>query len=526
MKNLQNNIKNIPLQLKELFLFSIHTTLYMFLIVVYGFIYLIRKLSKRIKFLSKFESTLYRFLHVLDRPKPDTISRTELIGIAVKNMISKKNRFSVTVGGMTVGIAAIVFLVSIGYGLQSLVIDRVARLEEMKQTDVSVLPGSNLLINDDVLETFDNIAGVEYALPQIAVVGKVNYSNSSTDMAVYGVTKEYLDQSAVSPVVGVSFGSNELKTDIKAEKELVPFKPEQESFINENLITGDWVDLEGESDVEEELKVSRVIFPEKVRDREAVVNRSFLQVFSIEESEAIGKTFSVTFISTSKSLLEEQTRIESTPVEYTIVGVTPDDLTPLFYVPFIHLRILGIDNYSQVKIVVEKEQNLHNVRTYIESQGFVTSSVVDTVEQINSLFATTRLVLALLGTVALFVAGLGMFNTLTVSLLERTREVGLLKAMGMKSHEVRDLFLAESMIMGSMGGFLGLIIGLLIGKFLEVILSIYSVINGIGPITIVSIPITFALFIILVSFLVGIFTGVYPAKRATKISALNALRYE
>ena len=119
-----------------------------------------------------------------------------------------------------------------------------------------------------------------------------------------------------------------------------------------------------------------------------------------------------------------------------------------------------------------------------------------------------------------------MFNTLTVSLLERTREIGLLKAMGMKSHEVRDLFLAESMIMGSLGGFLGLTVGLLVGKILELFLSIYAILNGIGAITIVHIPLTFALFIVLISFMVGVLTGLYPARRATTISALNALRYE
>jgi putative ABC transport system permease protein len=526
MRNLLNNVKNLPLNIKNSVLTLLNIISYMFLIIIYAFLLLIRKLALRLKFLSKLENTVYRFITFLDKPKPNTIARTELINLALQNMVSKKNRSSVTIGGMAVGIAAIVFLVSIGYGLQSLVINRVARLEEMRQTDVSVLPGSNLLLNDEVLTSFRSIAGVELALPQIAVVGKVNYNNSSTDMAVYGVTQEYLEQSAISPVLGKSFKSNELETKIKAEKESTLISEQDNNDRDDRLITGDWVEVDGESDIQERLKVAKVIFPDSMKDRDAVVNRSFLKVLSISEEEAIGKKFNVSYISTSKSLLEDQNRIESTSVEYTVIGVTPDDITPLFYVPFIHLKVLGISNYSQVKVVVEQEDKLTDVRSYIESQGFVTSSVVDTVEQINSLFATTRMILALLGTVALFVAGLGMFNTLTVSLLERTREVGLLKAMGMKSYEIRDLFLAESMIMGSLGGFLGLSLGLIIGKILEIALSIYAVMNGIGTLSIVNIPISFALFIILLSFLVGVFTGIYPAKRATKISALNALRYE
>ena len=74
--------------------------------------------------------------------------------------------------------------------------------------------------------------------------------------------------------------------------------------------------------------------------------------------------------------------------------------------------------------------------------------------------------LALLGLMALSVAALGMFNTLTVSLMERTHEVGLMKTMGMKSNEVRDLFMAESLIMGISGGVFGLIVGFILGKIL------------------------------------------------------------
>ena len=99
------------------------------------------------------------------------------------------------------------------------------------------------------------------------------------------------------------------------------------------------------------------------------------------------------------------------------------------------------------KLTVSTQESLANVRRQIEGMGYVTTSVADTVEQINNFFGTARIVLALLGMAALGVAALGMFNTLTVSLLERTREVGLMKAMGMKAFEVQELFLTESMVM-------------------------------------------------------------------------------
>jgi len=496
--------------------------LFMLLIPVYLVFHFVKKLSKKLKLLKGFESFLQKIIYLLDRDKEDNMAKTELISLAIENMSYKKKRTSVTIGGMTVGIASIVFLVSIGYGLQALVIDRVARLEELRQAEISTVPGSNLLVNNETIESFAEIENVDMVLPQIAVAGKVNYNNSLIDTAVYGVTKDYLDQSAIAPVKGKIFESNELDTDIKSKVET--FKEEKEPKVE--VLPNGWVEVEGESTPDEQVLVSKIIFPPEIEVRNAVVNKAFLRVLSLNEEEALSKTFKISFIATSNSLITDQDRIESTVIEYRIIGVTPDEITPLIYIPFVHLKALGIDNYSQMKVVVNKESNLREVRNDIESKGYATTSVSDTVDQINQLFATAKIALASLGTIALFVAALGMFNTLTVSLLERFREIGLLKTMGMKSTEVRDLFLAESMIMGSTGGFLGLLTGLAVGKILEFFLSMYAISQNIGSITIVSIPWSFAVLVILLSFVVGVLTGIYPAKQATKISALNALRYE
>lgn len=513
--NIQQELRTIPELIR-----------YILLITVYGLYLIILKITDKIKFLSFLNKPLKKLLSILDHKEKDRISKIDIIDLSINNMISKKNRFVVTIGGMTVGIAGIVFLVSIGYGLQSLVVNRVARLEEMKQTDVSVLPGSKMFLNDDSIKEFMKIKNVELALPQIAVVGRVNFNNSITDMAVYGVTKEYLEQSAISPTLGKTFNSNDLETDIIATKEEIEEEPINDLSLIGNQVLEGFIEIEGESENGDTLKYTKVQFPEAIKDKEAVVNQSFLRVLNIPSSQALNKNFSIVFISTNTSLEGDQVKIESTSVDYKIVGITPEDSTPLLYVPLIHLKALGITNYSQVKIVANQEKNLSTIRQEIEAKGYSSSSVVDTVAEIDSLFSTIRTVLALLGTAALLVAGLGMFNTLTVSLLERTREIGLLKAMGMKANEVRDLFLAESMLMGSLGGLIGIITGLVFAKLIELLLNIYALITGAGTMTIVDMPILFTLSIILVSFLVGIITGVYPAKRAKRISALNALRYE
>jgi ABC-type antimicrobial peptide transport system permease subunit len=261
--------------------------------------------------------------------------------------------------------------------------------------------------------------------------------------------------------------------------------------------------------------------------RQAVINESMAQVLGMTDESPIGKVFQISFILVEETMSDEQDqKVETEPDTYEIVGVLSGGQNPIIYVPFIDLRSLGIDRFSQARIDVENTDVLQEARVKVEAMGYGTSSVADTVKQVEDLFASLRLVLGTLGMVALAVAALGMFNTLTISLLERTREVGVLKSMGMKSKEVKNLFLTESMIMGFFGGIIGIMFGILSGKLLSLILSLFSLMKGVGFINVVHLPFSFALTIILLSLMVGFVTGYYPAKRATKISALNALRYE
>jgi len=489
----------------------------------------------------------------------DSVKRSQLIDLSIRNMKARKARTIITIGGMMVGIGAIVFLVSIGYGMQDLVISRVAKLDEMKQATVMIQSGSRFPLNDETLANFKELTDVEIALPIISVVGKVNLNDSISDMAVYGVTSEYLKRTDIKTTSGGIFSNDELT-------HLVPVQDKQPGQTNNgdnenssadnttdqtvsssssaqtnaagttnsatsSLSTGAEFKYNDKGELvmannEQQAVAAKKISLDDSAERRAVVNQAMLQTLGIKETEAIGKKFQTSFVVVGNLLENNADKIESSPEEYEIIGVVPEGSTPMFYVPFINLRSLGIVNYSQVKISVTSPESLAKVRKQIEAMGYRTHSVADTVDQINSLFGTARFFLALVGMIALSVAALGMFNTLTVSLLERTREVGLMKAMGMKSAEVQELFLTESMIMGFLGGVLGILLGYLGGKILGVILSLYAISKGAGYVNVSFIPMGLVAIIIALSLFVGIFTGIYPARRAKKISALNALRYE
>ncbi|NMA29647.1 MAG: FtsX-like permease family protein, partial [Candidatus Pacebacteria bacterium] len=281
------------------------------------------------------------------------------------------------------------------------------------------------------------------------------------------------------------------------------------------------------SQLESVNRIEKIIMPFQNSAKKIVlVNRSMLNLLGIDENSALGESFNATLVFDGKLFNQSESLVESDEVMMTIAGILPDDKTPAFYLPFGDVKGTGISNYSQAKVIIGDQDKIIQSRQEIETMGFRTNSVLDTVERINNLFNSLRLGLLVFGLVALSVAALGMFNTLTVSLLEKTREVGLMKAIGMKSQEVKMLFLAESVIMGFLGGVLGLIFGFLAGQILNLVLTSIAVASGFDPIVATHIPFNLALLITASSFVIGVATGFYPANRATRISALNALRYE
>lgn len=484
--------------------------------------------ANQIQYIRKQISNGIKF--IFDRKVSGKIGRETVINLSYSNLHAKKSRTFVTIGGIMIGVGMIVFLVSLGYGLQSLVISRVAKLGAIKEASVSIQTGSKLQINDNTLYKLKSIPNVTEVYPIISVVGKVIYNNSNSDMAVYGVTTGYLQSLSINPIKGNFFNNNNLTNKLPIETQQQ--SNQQGSSTTSNSTSGNqtgngslpFINVPSLSTPVQTPKTTLVSLLSPSND--AVVNQAMLTELGIPEQQAIGKTFQSSFIVTSNLLNNTNQSIQTKPITFKIVGILPGTSTPDIYVPFIDLRSIGITNYSQLEVVVNQANQLALVRKQIESYGYATTSVADTVSQINGVFNTLRIILALFGFIALIVAALGMLNTLTISLLERTREVGLMKALGMQSNEVMELFLTESMVMSVLGGILGIVFGYVIGKILSILLSIISISKGGGYINISTIPWSMIIVVIILSVIVGGITGIYPAARTRRISALNALRYE
>ncbi len=353
------------------------------------------------------------------------------------------------------------------------------------------------------------------------------YSASPLENSIETKASVYFPVSYITltQALGTYFTSEESVLGTETE---VPI--DEGNFVDlETLIAGDetidWATISSELGAVEKIEKDVKAFPANAQ-KQALVNTAMLTLLGISTSNALDEKFTATLIFDSKLFGRNNYIVESEPTEFTIKGVVSDSSTPTFFIPFGDVMVEGLNNVSTLKVISKSKEDVNEIRSTIESLGFQTSSVVDTVASISNFFDNLRVALLVLGMIALGVASLGMFNTLTVSLLEKTQEVGLLKTMGLKSNEVRSLFLAESMIMSVMGGVVGLLLGFVIGKVISLLISVLALTQGSGMLDITYIPFSLGFGLVSMSAIVGVITGWYPAERAKKISALNALRYE
>jgi putative ABC transport system permease protein len=182
--------------------------------------------------------------------------------------------------------------------------------------------------------------------------------------------------------------------------------------------------------------------------------------------------------------------------------------------------------YSTLIARVGGAGKVDGVENLIKSMGFNTFSILDATKSLRRFFAILDLFLGIFGSLALTVASIGIINTLVMAILERRREIGIMKAIGASDQDVRGLFFAEAGAMGLVGGVFGVGLGWLIGRAINFGTNIYLARQGFPPEHIWTMPGWLVAFALVFAFLVSLLSGLYPASRAAQLDPVQALRYE
>jgi len=394
--------------------------------------------------------------------KPSEIAR-----ISLRNLKSNRMRTILTIVGISIGIASIVFLVSLGYGLQELSIKKIASIEAINTLDVSAGKNSTRKVDDEFIKELKGIAGVSKVSPLLALGTKIEYEGRQTDAVGNFIDDDYASLDGINPVLGAFFSNSQ--TDM-------------------------------------------------------VVSTALLKALNLDANNAIKQQ-----LDTNVILINSGTKKKKTSEQkYTIIGVVQDDSTSFAYVPILSIspEITWSPVYNSIKVKIEDKTQIQAMKEKISSMGYSVTTIADTISQVDQIFRIVQIVLAFFGLVALMVASIGMFNTMTIALLERTRDIGIMKAIGVRDRDVSKIFLSESALIATCGGVLGVGGGWLTAQVVNILINILAKSVGGEPQRLFSLPVVFSSGIIIFSLVVGIATGFYPSKRASKLNPLDALRYE
>ncbi len=415
---------------------------------------------------------------------------SDIFRLATRMFRTNKSRTLLTILGIGVGIGTILFLISMGYGLQNVILGQITSSEALLSLDVTI-GDSELLLNE---QTGEPVLNEETGEQEILIL---NDDTVNRIMSIPNVER-------ISPLIALSTQIN--IEDISSE-------------ISSNFASREYLSMEG-------VEIKSGEFFKNSDTNKIVISMAALQLFDLSEEEIYNKEIQLSFFLPDNDENDLARRSYNFGYSFKVIGVTDDELDSFIYLPFELSRSLQLDSYDQLKVKIDLDTNLDLVRNKLLNRGYAVSALSDIIEQANQIFYVAQIVLAMFGIIALLVSAIGMFNTMTITLLERTQEIGIMKALGATKMDVLSMFLAESVIIGFLGGVGGLVIGLLSGEAFNYLVNTLAGALGGERIDLFFTPLWFIITIITFSTVVGFFTGLYPARRAASINPLVALRYK
>ncbi len=402
----------------------------------------------------------------------------DILQLSTRVFKTNKLRTALTVLGIGVGIGTILFLVSLGFGLQKTILEKITTSDALLSLDIFSESSSMIELNQENLDKIKTLPQVTEVSPIVNIPAQIEVNGLSSGITVNAIKPSYFRLSGTQTEKGELFKEGETHKIVISSAALKAFNISdyQEAFS--------------------QVASLKLYLPKKTDKSDENGN-------VVEEIEEIN--------------------LES---DFEIIGVVEDGSAAYIYLSLVDISYLNLPNFSRTKIKVSRQEDLENIRTQVIEMGFTVLSLSDTIEEANKIFQAIQIILSLFGAVALIVSAIGMFNTMTIALLERTQEVGIMKSLGASNKDVWKLFLVEAIIIGFLGGVSGIVVGLAGGAGLNFGVNKLASSLGGSEVDLFYTPNEFIIIILIFSTVVGLLTGLYPARRAARLNALEALRYK
>jgi putative ABC transport system permease protein len=449
----------------------------------------------------------------------------DLTDLAFRNLRESVLRNVLTTLGVAVGVASFVAIISIGVGLQQLAS---RRLSESGLFDtILVTPKTNFRgmdrpnpepesgkpprpLDEDARKEFEKLPNVVEVYPQIRFFTEVRFNNKPFATVVAGMPDSSKNSGAFDGMQGRFFSSttaDEAILQIEFAKEL---SEQPSSLLGQDLIL-------------------------RYAERQALPSSTTSTDTSRNSAEAPTGGFSIV----------------PRELHLKIVGIVETEpaagyggygngrlLMPLGAASALRaaqvndLRDIVRDSasnkttYSSLSVRAKSPSQVQAIEDSIKKMGFRAFSLLDASKSLRIFFTVFDLLVGIFGSLALAVATLGIVNTLVMAILERRREIGVLKALGASDADVQQLFFVEAGVMGFLGGILGVGFGWVLSRAMTFGTNFYLYRQNLNPIELTAVPWWLALAALVIAVLVSLAAGLYPASRAAKLNPVDALRYE
>ncbi len=490
----------------------------------------------------------------------------DLVDLAARNLRESVLRNSLTTLGIGVGVASLVAMLSLGIGLQQLADRRLASsglfdtivvssrrsLRGFGRADNRDLtpPAESRPLDENARVEMARLPNVLEAVPDLRFAGEVRYEDKPYLTMLAGLPLSARDRDAFDNMQGRFFSSDaadEAILQIQFADELLGIHQklgESTSKLNAQTQTlvGKELTLRYAERVAAPVAASSGDSTSPLHPGGDVKSRPAKEGGGTGHRSSASQDVRQPSVMAAFSVVARERKLR-------IVAVTDQDpegmrglagarmFIPLQTAQNLHVMLpsglrggeLDFSNapaYPSLSVRVKSPNSVESVQDAIRKMGFNTFSILDATRNLRRFFAVLDLFLGIFGSLALAVAALGIVNTLVMAILERRREIGIMKAIGASDGDVKKLFLAEAAVMGLLGGMLGVALGWVIGRLINAGTNFYLRRQNLPSENLWAVPWWLVGGAIAFAIVISMISGLYPAARAAKLDPVQALRYE
>ena len=461
----------------------------------------------------------------------------DLTELAVRNLRESVLRNSLTTIGISVGVASLVAMLSLGIGLQQLASRRLVKSglfdtivvtsrrdlrnfgrEEQRSGPA---PGESRILDEAARHEIEKLPNVLEAHPDIRFITELRYQDKPHLTMIAALPPSAKSNDAFDGIPGGFFSSD-------AAPEVIVQKTFAEELLGKTPSAG-----------ADETKAADFSAPLLGKE---LIMRYAQRETTPADGTVSGKDRQNNLAGTAYSVVSRELKLK-------IVGISDLDpetmrgptrarvFLPIKLAESLHVMqptdlreisrpVTDQPVYSSLSVRVKNPTRVQPVEDAIKKLGFTTFSILDATRSLRQFFAVLDLFLGIFGSLALAVASIGIVNTLVMAILERRREIGIMKAIGASDADVKKLFFAEAGAMGILGGFVGVALGWAIGQAINFGTNIYLKRQDMPPEHFWAVPWWLVAGAIVFAFVVSLLSGLYPAGRAASLDPVQALRYE